>query len=257
MKKTQEPHKQKQAMQKGYTMDYYNDDLPRKVAKRLLEDEKPAKGKAPAKQEDDEIDLDLSMYRKKSVHTTRKQMDEDDEVLMHQADESSLIKRFALGIGSLIVLVVFFVMILRINSISAKLKTAEAQLENLSGYDKQISQLKIDNEALAEKNNTLIAENEALKTMGGGLVQNVPDATPAEPIAPVQTATPVVSQTPTATPAPVPAGSASHTVAKGETLSSISKTYYGSSNQYQRIMDANNMTKADIREGQVLVIPMP
>ncbi|MDH4241605.1 MAG: LysM peptidoglycan-binding domain-containing protein, partial [Phycisphaerae bacterium] len=48
-----------------------------------------------------------------------------------------------------------------------------------------------------------------------------------------------------------------HTVRKGETLSSISKKYYGSENKWQRILDCNRelITDDGIRVGQRLVIP--
>jgi len=48
-----------------------------------------------------------------------------------------------------------------------------------------------------------------------------------------------------------------HTVREGETLSSISKKYYGSENKWQRILDCNReiITADGIRVGQKLIIP--
>jgi LysM repeat protein len=48
-----------------------------------------------------------------------------------------------------------------------------------------------------------------------------------------------------------------HTVREGETLSSISKKYYGSENKWQKILDYNREIKAadGIRVGQKLIIP--
>lgn len=49
-----------------------------------------------------------------------------------------------------------------------------------------------------------------------------------------------------------------HTVAKGETLSKIAKTYYGKASLYPKIFDANRdqLDDADkIKPGQVLKIP--
>ena len=59
-----------------------------------------------------------------------------------------------------------------------------------------------------------------------------------------------------------PAGAASaprsYTVQKGDTLSKISKQYYGDANKYMKIFDANKDKLKDpdkIQVGQVLVIP--
>lgn len=49
-----------------------------------------------------------------------------------------------------------------------------------------------------------------------------------------------------------------HTVARGETLSAISKTYYGDANKYRAIFEANRPMLSDpdkIYPGQVLRIP--
>jgi nucleoid-associated protein YgaU len=54
------------------------------------------------------------------------------------------------------------------------------------------------------------------------------------------------------------AAGGTYTVQKGDTLSKISKQYYGDPNQYNRIFEANRdqLTDADqIRPGQVLKIP--
>lgn len=50
----------------------------------------------------------------------------------------------------------------------------------------------------------------------------------------------------------------SYTVQAGDTLSKISRQYYGDPNQYKKIFDANRNVLTDpnaIRPGQVLVIP--
>ena len=58
--------------------------------------------------------------------------------------------------------------------------------------------------------------------------------------------------------AAAPAGGGSYTVQKGDTLSKISKQYYGDPNQYNRIFEANRDQLKDpdkIFPGQVLKIP--
>jgi nucleoid-associated protein YgaU len=54
------------------------------------------------------------------------------------------------------------------------------------------------------------------------------------------------------------AGGGSYTVQKGDTLSKISKQYYGDANKYMKIFDANRDKLKDpdkIQPGQVLTIP--
>ena len=47
-----------------------------------------------------------------------------------------------------------------------------------------------------------------------------------------------------------------HTVKKGETLSHISKKYYGKASDWKKILKANNLKSAgSVKPGQVLVIP--
>jgi len=71
----------------------------------------------------------------------------------------------------------------------------------------------------------------------------------AAPVAPVQTA---------ATPAPTPAQPQSHTVVSGDTLSKISRKYYGNSGDWQKIAEANKAILPDptkLKPGMVLTIP--
>ncbi len=75
----------------------------------------------------------------------------------------------------------------------------------------------------------------------------LPEAAPAEAPAAAKPATPSVEDTETL-----------HEVVKGETLSAISKKYYGTANKYMKIFEANKDTLSDpdvIRAGQQLRIP--
>jgi nucleoid-associated protein YgaU len=61
-------------------------------------------------------------------------------------------------------------------------------------------------------------------------------------------------------PATAPKGGWSYTVQKGDTLSKISKQYYGDGNKYMKIFEANRDKLKDpdkIQPGQVLTIPGP
>jgi nucleoid-associated protein YgaU len=55
---------------------------------------------------------------------------------------------------------------------------------------------------------------------------------------------------------PAPAAAKSYTVQPGDTLSKISKSFYGSASNYMKIAEANNIENPDlIQVGQKLVIP--
>ena len=59
-------------------------------------------------------------------------------------------------------------------------------------------------------------------------------------------------------PAPAPAAAKTYTVQPGDTLSKISKQFYGDANKYMKIFDANKDQLKDpnmIKVGQVLKIP--
>lgn len=84
-------------------------------------------------------------------------------------------------------------------------------------------------------------------------------ATAVMPVAPPTAQTqPAVAQ-PAGTPAPAaPAAPQSHTVVSGDTLSKISRKYYGNSADWQKIADANKATLPDpkkLKPGMVLTIP--
>jgi LysM repeat protein len=83
-------------------------------------------------------------------------------------------------------------------------------------------------------------------------VKEPPVVPPPAPV--VQTPPPPRPVTPEVRPA-VPYRR-THVVQRGESLSSISRHYYGTPDQYTKIADANNLRSRDlIRVGQLIVIP--
>jgi len=76
------------------------------------------------------------------------------------------------------------------------------------------------------------------------------------PAQPVQPPAPKVETPPTPPAPPAPKLRHTHVVQPGESLSSISRKYYGTPDRYGKIAAANNLRGRDlIRVGQVLVIP--
>jgi len=99
----------------------------------------------------------------------------------------------------------------------------------------------------------------------GQLSQNnsraTPEAKPTYAAAAVVVAPPVAPAAP-ATPAPtaaaVPSSERIHTVASGDTLTSIAKQYYGDASKWQKILDANKdilKSPDSLQLGQKLKIP--
>ena len=82
-------------------------------------------------------------------------------------------------------------------------------------------------------------------------------ATMRDPTPTRSAAAPAPHQT---TAAPAAAGGTTYTVVSGDTLSAISKKFYGNANDYMEIFNANRdqLTDPDkIKPGQVLKIPQP
>ncbi len=94
------------------------------------------------------------------------------------------------------------------------------------------------------------AAPEVKPTVVGAAIVSVPTIAPA---APSPTAAPTPASTPSAA-----SGTRVHEVAQGDTLSTIAKKYYGDSNKWSKILDANKDTlkSADSQQvGQKLKIP--
>jgi LysM repeat protein len=89
-------------------------------------------------------------------------------------------------------------------------------------------------------------------------VQPVTPAPAPQPVRPVVAPEPVRETPPTPPAAPTPAKHVkrTHIVQAGESLSSISKKYYGTESNYAKLADANGLRRTStIRIGQVLVLP--
>ena len=91
-------------------------------------------------------------------------------------------------------------------------------------------------------------------TLRVGVVLRLPAAAVPAAVAPAApSAAPAAPPIAASVPAPV---SRSHLVAKGETLTSIARRYYGPRGSYRRIAEANGLAEdAVLRDGRTLVIP--
>ncbi len=99
------------------------------------------------------------------------------------------------------------------------------------------------------------------------LLRSGPSSTDAKPAAAIPTVVPAATMVPvivtippaaTAVPATAPTGERIHTVATGDTLSSIASKYYGDASKWNKIAEANKDVLKDpnsLQLGQKLKIP--
>ncbi len=71
----------------------------------------------------------------------------------------------------------------------------------------------------------------------------------------VESTDPSTSTETSSTDTPSTASGKTYTVQSGDTLSSISKKFYGTSSEYKKIMEANKLTSENVSIGQELIIP--
>lgn len=138
-----------------------------------------------------------------------------------------------------------------------------AVLHVLNSDDLQVEKMHVENNKLFIK---AVAPSESAKNHFWDAVKKVDpnfsqDLTAQISVKPQQAKTaepkPAPSLPPVGGRAPEPAGQ-TYTVVKGDTLSAISKRFYGNANEYMRIFEANKNQLSDpdkIQIGQVLKIP--
>ena len=174
----------------------------------------------------------------------------DDD--MDEYYESNPIKtlKIALGLVSCVFLIVTAGLVFKINATMRELDEETKNIESSKSALEKMSELEIENAVLTAKVNDLSEElNNLIKLQADNFEFNIGEyETPATP----QPA--VVS---TQTPAPTPAvANETYTVLRNDNLSKISRLFYGTSGEVQRLMNANGMTNPDdLKEGQVLIIP--
>ncbi len=127
--------------------------------------------------------------------------------------------------------------------VNGKLLNREEIQKRISDLQKQIAQIELEQMSPAQR---LIAEQER------DAYQQISDNFRAP--------TPPASAAPAPTPAPQPANRGTYTVVRGDTLSKISKQYYGDANKWRKIYDANKGVIGSnpnlIYPGQVYTIPL-
>ncbi len=122
-----------------------------------------------------------------------------------------------------------------------------------SSLSEQVASLSVANAELAESNNK-INELQIDVDYYKNLYQNTAEGKAALEAEATQKDEPTNNEQGSQE-TPAPAAGTTYTVQSGDTLSSISKKVYGTSSQYQKIIEANKLPSDSVSIGQVLIIP--
>jgi|GEM_PF-1712580 len=152
-----------------------------------------------------------------------------------------------IGAGVLVVIIIFVMgsFVIKINTVNARLAEANEKLAKVSDDSAEYQQMRIENDGLKQEIEDLKQENESLLTQLESSMTSTASDSPAdtEPSAPPSSS------------ANIGAEAGTYIVEPGDTLSKIAGKFYGNTGEYQRIMDANDLTNTNIFPGQPLRIP--
>lgn len=155
----------------------------------------------------------------------------------------------------IIILVTLAFLVYRLNSVTTQLEQMQAS-ENTTEYPHiNIDTLIAQNEELAEQvialENTLTSLQQQIE--GSNVEQGTSQINASAPNINQETVNEQsVNQSSGTSPS---TNNITHIVQAGQNLSTISEQFYGTSNEFQRIIEANNLQTDNLYVGQVLIIP--
>jgi len=286
-KRISEALKDDKGKRMGDTLDFYNDSMPRRAVEGLFDKADKPKPAArlheetdttPPKRSFDDLEENIALYASKKTKEARRNafLEEEPEETADNIRRNNNIRiepeyidediggyarfmrfiqnidvenlpvvKMAVGAVIIIIIIIMTALVFRINSKNAQLAEANEKLAKVEDESADYQRTLIENDGLREQISELEAEIERITT----LLTNMPAVSQAPE-------TPSSPPSQTATESPVAITEATtYTVQRGDTLSSIASRFYGNSGEYQKIMDANNMTNTVIHPGQTLRIP--
>jgi len=286
-KRISEALKDEKPKRMGDTLDFYNDSMPRRAVEGLFEKAdkpKPAPrmheeaDTTPPKKTFDDLEENIAIYSSKKTKEARRRtfLDEEPEPdvdrrrnnlrlepeyededvggyarltrFISNIDMENLpIVKMAVGAVIIIIIIIMMALVFRVNSVNARLAEANEKLAKIEDESADFERTRIENSGLREQVNELEAEVDRLTE----LLKNQPVATPT----PEQGSTTPATTAPAQTTPGSSTEATTYTVQRGDTLSSIASKFYSNAAEYQKIMDANNLTNTNIFVGQVLRIP--
>ncbi len=215
-------------------------------------------------------------FSKKDIPIEESTKEEDEEVLyslFHKEEEpekSGLVKYIATFILTSTLLVCIIGMIVNIIQ-NKEYETTFVELNKKNEeFERTLNNLNVENKFNLEQNEILKKENEGLKNQLNELkasqeITTTPNIVPSgndnkennstSSSTEIETTTQPITQVQSTTKTQSKPQPQTYTVAKGETLWSISKKFYGDGNYYKDIMRVNNLKKEEVEEGMKLILP--
>lgn len=188
-----------------------------------------------------------STRSKSSVSRVFDDNDEDDE----EYDSTLPVKNILIALAAVVVLIIFTALIIKINTINAAYAKAQTTIEDFSETEKALQQALIENESLAGKITVLEDVIEQYRSVLPQSLESSDAASGSEngdEAADANNGTTQANNSSTGQ-------TTTYTVVSGDSLSKLSTRFYGTSSQYQKIMDANGLTDVNLQIGQILIIP--
>lgn len=216
-------------------------------------EEKPAAnvaGHRPKKAQAEEADREPLPVRKPKQEFIEPVQEDNDDEYEEKLVEISLIRIITVAV-LIIAVVVITALAYKNHSYAKQLEEARSQITELqksssSTYETELNELKNQVSELTAENESLKADSSSETDLHAAAVEILNEA--QSEISSQDTPDTSLSQEESA--------GGTYTVQAGDTFWKISQNVYGNGANYQKILDANNLTENSIlNEGQVLTIP--
>lgn len=154
----------------------------------------------------------------------------------------------------IIILATLAFLVYRLNSVTT-------QLEHLQVSENTMENADINIGTLIERNEELLEQVIALETTVTDLQHQIEGNSIGQGTNQINTSSPDINQevgnqqSANQSSGTSTSNNITHIVQSGQNLSTISEEFYGTSNEFQRIIDANNLQTDNLYVGQVLIIP--
>ncbi|MDR1067605.1 MAG: LysM peptidoglycan-binding domain-containing protein [Clostridiales bacterium] len=147
----------------------------------------------------------------------------------------AFIKKSAAVVCAVTAVAIIVALAVRVASVGAELSAARVKITELNVLEEKNSQLTMENESLYAQVSSLTDQ------LGNPAFENESETRPV-----TAGSESVLSES---------LGTKLYVVQPGDTLSAISRKYYGVTTEVKKIQDANNMTSPDLQIGDEIIIP--
>lgn len=240
------------------TLDFYKENLPLNAVEKLFDETEKSQQKLSETQFSSSYNDFIHKYNQddnnngignnKNEYKLKRyaRSDAENEFLndftdKHQAFDYDY-SRPQNSLGKIFIASLFVIFLCLIAVLLFKINSLNTQLENVK--------LQVDENSKAkEKLQTVLIENENMKKMIEDLGNNQKTEISSESVQPNQITNNYEAVIPHAD------QETEYIVQSGDTLSAISKKFYGTTNLYNKIIERNKLTTENLNENQKLIIP--